>query len=412
MLGIVFQFTGVSLIAARVLTALCSTATLAAVYLLIRRCTGSDEPALLAVLLLAASPFAFVFSRLAILETPLVMEFSLLMLCASYAAVRRLWLMLALGAGVAIMILTKTTGVLLVPSIVWLAWRAMGGRWMNLLSAAAFIAGIPFILVKAYGALIAELGFGADYKYFFGVNAIDDMDWKNVFSLVQQLFQNCFWVDRLLYPIGILILVSSVVWQRRLWRNPLFTASWIAIATQAAYIVRRQDDYAPRYFLGILAPLVLVTAITFSELALRHKRLAWVMLAAVGAVAAADSAMVIQFITHPTYRFLNAAQSIRATIMSHPEQNQWIFGVSGSQISLMTGLPSINDAYGSDDMAVKVARYKPGWYAVWNTVADENRDLLAPYRLTEAGRWRVFDDDDRNTLILYRMDRQAAGSPQ
>jgi hypothetical protein len=71
----------------------------------------------------------------------------------------------------------------------------------------------------------------------------------------------------------------------------------------------------------------------------------------------------------------------------------------------MTGIPSINDAYGTEDMPKKLASYQPGWYLAWNSIAEENHDLLSPYAMQEAARYRVFDDDDRNELILYRMVR-------
>jgi len=108
---------------------------------------------------------------------------------------------------------------------------------------------------------------------------------------------------------------------------------------------------------------------------------------------------------YPTrdYDFYNAAFSIRDIIRSHPEQKALILGVSGPQISLMTGIPSINDFYGTEDATEKLARYQPGWYVAWNGVAPENEALLAPYRLEKVASYPAFDDDDRTTLILYKM---------
>jgi len=66
------------------------------------------------------------------------------------------------------------------------------------------------------------------------------------------------------------VLLLSLVWLRELWRNPLFAASWIAFAGQAVYILRRQDDYAPRYFLAMLAPLILILVSCLQELRMRQ----------------------------------------------------------------------------------------------------------------------------------------------
>src|ERR1700678_3791344 len=90
-----FRFTGVSLTAARALTVGIFGLILVSSYLLLRRWHNLTVPAekrsatslapAVAVLLLAVSPFCYVFTRLAILE-PLLILFTLLaLLAASYA---------------------------------------------------------------------------------------------------------------------------------------------------------------------------------------------------------------------------------------------------------------------------------------------------------------------------------------
>src|SRR5580658_5291321 len=120
--------------------------------------------------------------------------------------------------------------------------------------------------------------------------------------------------------------------------------------------------------------------------------------------------MIEQFLTNRDYDFHNAAMAIRDTIRSHPEQKALILGVSANQISLMTGIPSINDGYGTEAMAEKVARYQPGWYLEWNDVAEEDHEFLTDYRLEKVASYPVFDDDDRNVLTLYKRDRRVDGS--
>jgi hypothetical protein len=72
----------------------------------------------------------------------------------------------------------------------------------------------------------------------------------------------------------------------------------------------------------------------------------------------------------------------------------------------MTGLPSINDVYGTDTLDRKIARYQPGWYLAWNGIGPDERQLLASYSTIEqVATYPVFDDDERNRLILYKLDR-------
>jgi hypothetical protein len=406
LLGVLFHFTGVSVEAARALNVIISIATVGVIYALVRRYTNAEDgaPALLAALLLSASPFAFVFSRLAILDTLVIFEFCLLMLIASFASTERIWPLLALTILTIVMILTKTTAVLLIPPIFWLTWQAMGQRPANLVRAVLALVVASAAMFKGYAMLVSALGYGADYRYFFVVNEISQMAWDHAFWTLRELLRNGFWIDRILYPLGLVILLLSVVWKRGLWRNPLFTASWIAFVIQAAFIFRRQDDYAPRYFLMMLPPLVWIVVLMFSELKVGAKLATALLLFAIAVSAGMNVSTIAGYVFNRGYQFETAALSIKDIIKRDTKQNPLMFGVSASELSLMTGIPSINDAYGTEDMAEKALRYQPGWYVAWNGVGDEERKtFLAPFRLEEVARYPAFDDDERNELILYKM---------
>ncbi len=412
LLSAVFHFTGVSVVAARALTGLISIATLGVVFVLVRRYTGSraEGLALLAVLLLASSPFAFAFSRLAILETLVVFEFCLLLLlAASFARLRRPWPWAALALLTTVMLLTKTTAALLVPAVFWVAWCAMDRSRAGLWRAVAAVVAAPAALAKGYAALVSALGYGADYRYFFEVNAMPDITWGQALATLRDLIENCLWVDRVLFPIGAVILVLTVAWKRKLWKNPLFAASWMVLGAQAVFIFSRQDDYAPRYFLAMLAPLVWIVVLTLGELLIHARKTAVLLMIGMTAAMVANVAMVRGFLTHRDYDFHDAAVSIRAIVQSHPEQKPLLLGVSAPQISLMTGIAAINDFYGTEDAAEKVARLQPGWYLGWNGITPENVAMLAPFRLEKMASYPAFDDDDRTELILYRMVRREGG---
>lgn len=412
LLSAVFHFTGVSVVAARALNVSISIATLGVVFALVRRHTssGSDTPALIAVLLLAASPFAFVFNRLAILETLVIFEFCLLLLAASYATVKRVWPLVAVAALVTTMILTKTTAALLTPAVFWVLWPAMGRRLGGLVRAAVAVVVVPAALVKGYVLLVAALGYGADYRYFFDVNAMPDIVWGQTLGTLRDLFLNCLWIDRVLYPAGLVILVVTVAWKRSLWGNPLFAASWIVLVVQGVFIFSRQDDYAPRYFLPMLGPLVWIVVLAFGELIVHARRAAALLLIGMAASAVANVVLIRHFLTDRDYDFHDAASAIREVVRSHPEQKALMLGGSGAQISLMTGIPSIDDGFGTEDLVEKVGRYQPGWYLAWNDTSLENAGFLAGFRLEKVASYPAFDDDTRNVLTLYRMVARGSGA--
>jgi 4-amino-4-deoxy-L-arabinose transferase-like glycosyltransferase len=407
LLSALFHFTGVSVIAARALNVAISLATLGVVFVLLQRHTrsGSGVPPIAAVLLLALSPFAFVFSRLAILDSLVIFEFCLSLLVASYANSRRIWPLAALSVLVSLMLLTKTTSAVLIPSVFWLAWSAMGRKAAAFLRVALAVAIVPAALTKGYAVLVSAMGYGADYKYFFSRNALDDFDWSQSLNTLIELLRNCLSIDRVLYPVILVILVLALVWRRKLWANSLFTASWLALAGQASFIFRLQDDYAPRYFLVMLAPIVLIVALTLDDVLADSNRrsiTAVLLLSAMAASATINGVMIEQFIAHPERQFYNAANSIRKIVRSDPEQNQVISGVSGSQISLMTGIPCINDANGPQERA---AKDQPGWFLAWTDLSSDAIARFPAFRLEEVAAYPVFDDPGRTPLILFKMVR-------
>jgi 4-amino-4-deoxy-L-arabinose transferase-like glycosyltransferase len=410
LLGALFHFSGVSIVAARAFSVVFSLATLAVIHALVRRYAESPIVAQAAVVLMAASPFAFVFSRLAILDTLVVFEFCLMLLVASRAASsgkQRIWSLVALALLTTAALLTKTTVAVLIPAVMWIAFRALAGScsvrsgWRALFEAFLAVAVAPLALVKLWVLFVSWLGYGADYAYFFNVNAMPDIDPAQTLHWLSDLARNGFWIDRLLYPVALAILLVSLVLRRRLWRNPLFTASWLALAGAAAFVFSRQDDYAPRYFLVMLVPIVFIVVLAFDD-ALRSSR-SWAgILAAVMAIAVIFNSVAIgNFLSHRTYQLYGAAQDIAAQVRADRNRSQLVFGVSAAEVGLIAGLPSINGAYGIDEMAAKVAHYKPGWYLAWNDEIDH--DAIAGHTIVPVASYKIFDDDGRTTLTLYKL---------
>jgi 4-amino-4-deoxy-L-arabinose transferase-like glycosyltransferase len=396
LLTMVFELTGVSILAARAVNVGFSAATVALLYLLIRRYGGTQTTAAVAAVLLAASPFAFAFSRVATLDTMVVFEWVLMLWAASYADREHSWPLPLLGLLMGAMVLTKTTSLALLPSIFWLLWK----RNMRALLTVTTLAGA---LLGLYLLLVLRSRYAGDYHYFFNINALADVELGRTGSLLQQLFHNGLWIDRILYPASLAILILSLVWLRKLWRNPLFAASWIAFAGNALYILRRQDDYSPRYFLVMLVPLILVLVLTLQELEIRHRGLAMLLAATLTVAVFLNTGQIFKFLAHRQYQFYGAAKSIQATVNADPAAKRLLLGTSADQLSLMIGIPAINDGYSSEDLTEKVSRYQPGWYVGWNDLDQDILESLTDYRLDQVASYPVFDHEDRNQLKLYRM---------
>jgi len=188
-----------------------------------------------------------------------------------------------------------------------------------------------------------------------------------------------------------------------LWRVPLFGAAVIAIVGHLAY-VGYHTNFQPRYYLVIAMPMVMV--IMLGAGAIRERRVMWVrrliqvaLLVAVVMMAA----RTLEYVTHPQYSFLEAAQSIAAVIRADGSTKP-LLSDSGDDITLMTGVPAITEDYSVHGLDALLKRYQPGWYAAWPGWEDKAIAAVgARYRLDEVARFRVFDDPARQTLVLYKL---------
>jgi hypothetical protein len=440
-----FRFTGVSLTAARALTVAIFGLILAASYLLVRRwqllSSGKKTETSLApaigVLLLAVSPFCYVFTRMAILE-PLLILFTLLaLLAASYATpleqetaavplhtrLRQALPLLALGLLVPLMVLTKTTAIFLLPAIAWLLWARAGYRIRPFLRFSIPPAVLAAITWVSYYLFVVRPHFLSDYRYLFEANGYTGITPSTILSVLADTIADGLWIGKLLYPLALLAVVSVFLLRPRLLRNPLVPALVLWAAGYAGFLAYH-NNLQPRYYLVIAVPLTLLVPVVFSSLwdsgprsrtakeTYLHRLAITSIVGVLAVLTLTDARQTLHYVRTPDYTFTSAAAQIHQIISADPAHNPLILSISGSQLSLMTGLPSICDDFGTMDLPVRVQAYHPGWYVAWNQVEDDKMDALSPtYHLQRIAAFPALDDPERNLLILYRLDPPMPGPP-
>jgi hypothetical protein len=428
---VLFRFTGVSLAAARGLTLGVFGATLAIVYALISRHTrprsGSSGPALaaaLTVLLLCASPFLYVFEREAILEPLLIALTALAMLVASYLhplgrgqMLRDALPMVALTVLLPAIILTKTTGLFLLPAVFYMVWARAGYRLGPALRLAVPPAVVGGLLWCAYFFLFVRPHYLEDYQYLFSANAYTGVALEPLAKVVLNTLEDGMWMGAVLYPAAFVALALALFWRPRLFRNPLVPALLLWMGGYFFFLAYH-NNLQPRYYMVVAVPLTAFVALAldnFRQPDLQHPVLATVAVVCVGAVVLGivvpDAMEQISFALHPTYEFEVAAQQVKQIVMSEPGHPRLILSISGSDITLMTGLPSIDDDFGTLDLGERVTQYRPGWYIAWNELDDDKAEAITPlYTLTRVAAIPALDDPDRNLLIVYRLDPNEEGT--
>jgi len=441
-----FRFAGVNLVAARALTVGIFGLILTAAYFLLRRWQNLSNPnpgksqitlaPAIAVLLLAVSPFCYVFTRLAILE-PLLILFTLLaLLFASYVTsvqgsatsigtrLRPAMPILALGLILPLMVLTKTTAVFLFPAIAWILWARAGYSLRPFLRVGLPVVILAAVIWLAYYGFVVRPQFLDDYRYLFSANAYTGMTPATALSVLGDTLADGLWIGNILYPLGLLAAAWALFLRPRLLRNPLIPALLLWAAGYTAFLAYH-NNLQPRYYLVIAVPLTLLIPIVFSSLwnqsttrqdnptrnSLRHLTTACIVVA-LGVLTVTDARQTVHYVRTPDYTFTTAAARIRQIVAADHTHNPLILSISGSNLSLMTGLPSICDDFGTMELAVRVQAYHPGWYVAWNQVDDDKMDALAPmYHLQRVAAFPAMDDPERNLLILYRLDPAIPGTP-
>jgi hypothetical protein len=425
---IVFKVTGVSVIAARALAVCVFGVTLAALYVLLQGNTSYPSAGArrsiagpLALLLLCASPMLYVFERMAILEPLLIALMALALVTASNMRLRRSW-MPALLPSVLLafllpaMVLTKTTAICLFPAVFYMVWARAGYRLRP-----ALALGLPpalggTALWCAYFFLYVRPRYLEDYRYLFSANAYTGIELEPVYRVVLNTITDGAWIGLALYVTFFAVLALALFWRPTLLRNPLFPSLLLWIAGYFAFLAYH-NNLQPRYYTVIAVPITAVVAMGLDALLdVRGGRRSVMVRPAlvailVAAIAAPDAVQEIRYVMHPTYEFEAAAQSIKRIVLADKTHSHLILSISGSDLTLMTGLPSIDDDFGTLDLDVRVKQYRPGWYAAWNDVEDDKADALAPlYSMQRVAAFPVYDDPDRNLLILYRLDAVNKGA--
>jgi hypothetical protein len=329
---------------------------------------------------------------------------------------RAVMLTLALAILIPGMVLTKTTGVCLMPAVFYMVWARSGYGIRRFLRLAIPPAALGIALWLVYFIGFVHPHYLEDYRYLFSANAYTGVQLEPFATVVLNAIHDGLWMGHVLYPVFFVVLAFALFWRPRLFTQPLFPALLLWIGGYFAFLVYH-NNLQPRYYLVIAVPITAVVALGLDEL--RHARgrvqtviTSTIVAAVTLAIATPDALLQLDFIRNPTYQFEAAAHAIKRIVDADPDHSHLILSISGSDLSLMTGLPSIDDDFGTLDLDQRVAKYHPGWYIAWNELDDDKADAITPlYQPVRVAAFPALDDPDRNLLIVYRLDPKPPTPP-
>ena len=414
---LVFQVSGVTTVAARGLALVFFAGNLLLSYAVLRAAGAGRAAACGGVLLLSGSMFLWAFSRLAILE-PLLTFWTLagwllalrLRAWPGFEQGRRTIALLAIGLLGCLAVLTKTTALFLLPATAAILYRAGGWRSRRALADNGITLGIT--LLGGVVPWLAYFLFGArrylaDYHYFFTANY-----WAQPRGLHDHLLaywwaaHGLLWVGPWLVCTMLVLLGLGLALSRPFRHAPLVHASLLAAAGYI-FFTGWHNSPQPRYYMVLIYPVVFVTVLAAQALASRSRVLTGLAVAMLTVIFVRDVQASAWFAFHPEYTLLRAAKGITAYIDAHPlDGKRLLLSISGDEITLMTHLPAICDDFGTEALPARIKRYRPGWYAEWNQMDPGTLEDIhtAGYRLKAVAHWHALDDEDRDDLVLYRME--------
>jgi Dolichyl-phosphate-mannose-protein mannosyltransferase len=410
---LLFFVTGVTLEAARGLAVAFFFINLALTYLLLR-VRGPRWMSLFALTLLVTSPFLYCFSRLAILE-PMLTAFTLAALNIAIRlgrSRRPILASIAVGLLFALMMLTKTTALFLLPALIWAMLVPLRRNVVLMARCGLTTATTAAIGYGAWMALVTRLGLLPDYRYLFYVNTYPkpaEIDWP-LMSLWWS-FHGGLWVDHILIPLAGLISLGAFIacrkrFGRELLLDPVFGASVLAVIGYLMFMTV-QNHPQPRYFAVIAFfcfVLVALGAAALLEQPNLPRKLGWGLMAVVLIAVTFNAIWTLSFVVHPEYTFRAACDGITRYIDEHPNGNRLLVSVSGDEISLATHLPTLCDDFGTQELPSKMLEYKPGWYAAWNDLDPGTlADIHTHFSLEQVASFHAFDDPERNVLVLFKL---------
>lgn len=403
MLGAWFSVAGLGMSQARLLTVLLYGASLLLMVRLLRGERCGWLTCALGVLLVVANPFCYVFDRMALLEPASVFWWVLGVGVAGWAAGGGWWRGTVVGIAIVALVLTKTTAIALVPSILYfLCARAKqeSGPWIR--SAVVAITTAAALWCVYFFAWVRPR-YLHDFKFLFAIN-----NYRSHLTILPQVLRETLvsglWINEVLYPLGIVVVIVAVVWMRELWRRPLFTAGFLAAAMQIAFIVYH-GNCQPRYYLLLVMPLVTMLVMTMEEL--WRKGMERVVLAGFAVLLGTTvmmTATTVRYALHPAYTHRDMAVAVAKRMREDNSVNPVLFAGGGDDISLFTGVRAIS-FYEPDGLQPLLDRYQPGWMGAWlSWDEDFLRQVSAQYELEPVTSFHVYDDQPHHDIfVLYRM---------
>ena len=172
---------------------------------------------------------------------------------------------LALGLLLPVLILTKTTGLFLVPSVAYLTFAQVGYRSKPFLRFAIPAVSLAVLLWLGYFLLAVRPHYLLDYRYLFSANGYTRITLATAGTVLVKTFKDGMWMGRSLFFCAMACSLLAVAQVRHLREHPLIPALLLWAGGYAAFLAYH-NNLQPRYYLVVAVPLTLLVPVTLEQL--------------------------------------------------------------------------------------------------------------------------------------------------
>ena len=448
-----FKLFGVGLVSARAISVVCSLLVSGGVYLLARR-ELSVSFAWIAPFIVLTDYSVFVYSRLALLEMPM-----LVFLLAS------LWLATAIQKGVAfnaiycvvlsglcftLAILTKTTALFALPVIAIALFFQMSSSGEQssqetairqnvvALNPAAFRLRLLLIWLLAVGVslgicylILNQAGDVASQTYFSNHNVAAKVP-QGLFNFIKgpaRVIKRSFTLYPLLFP-GLLGAIALLAKAGKTKSSPLFRI--VVLWTGAALCAFSLSDFAaPRYFLVLTVPIALAIPLWLESVwhrsksekvslhrslhrSLRRPLLGTLVALAFSASTALSLFNVGSYLWRPQFTLIETANTINKYVASEESRSNTLLGHFADTIALATDdIEAVNDRMGFQPLDDRLKTFDPGYYVSIGPIGSLGKKidleiqttLENNYQLVLLNKFELFQKQDfGQPVFFYRLD--------
>lgn len=404
--SLIFRFLGFGLISARLMVVTFSILLGLVVYYLLAAHISRRAGAI-GLLLLGTNYTWFAFNRLAILEIPMIFFITLALALLLHPEERnRTVTTIHAALCFAGAMLIKTSAMFALPVLLAAVLLTQKRPFAKSLQQSGVFLVVLAAVFLVYWFLLA-VPYWDDFRFFIDLNIASRIEFtigRMIDSSIKSVYFGKY-LSWFLYPVGMFYAGLCFMLDPKFRRNRLVLCS--ALWTVSLLLMIALNHYfPPRYYLPLMVPLTILTAIVADDFLGREKisPFAWAFLILISFSAAYDGARIIRYLAFPSYSFVEMARNMKARIESGGDSHTIILGYQANQIGLATGIESINDKHGTKSLEWRIQRYRPNYYVRWGNFDDYLPILDQFYDVKLIATYDVFGNYyEGNPLRFYAL---------